>query len=63
MAHFRTLFSAQKFLDTHLQELIRHTISPMEVAHIGRDRSSPLRKNWDIIKNKTMRNAGFAKFT
>lgn len=55
-------FQAQKFEDIVLQEKIRNTISPMEVALMGRDRSNPLRKDWDKIKDNVMKKAVLEKF-
>ncbi len=55
-------FQAQKFEDIDLQDKIRTTISPMEVALIGRDKSNPLRKDWEQIKDDVMRRAVLEKF-
>ena len=36
--------------------------SPMVAARMGRDRSKPLRKNWESVKEQVMRKALRAKF-
>ncbi|MEC9524472.1 NADAR family protein [Escherichia marmotae] len=55
-------FQAQKFLDEKYHEEIRRISSPMIAARMGRDRSKPLRKNWESIKEEVMRKALRAKF-
>jgi N-glycosidase YbiA len=40
-------FQAQKFLDTGLQVKIASLGSPKEAARAGRDRSLPLRVDWE----------------
>lgn len=61
-AHLRTLFSGTKFLDEKYREEIRRVSSPMVAARMGRDRSKPLRKNWESVKEQVMRKALRAKF-
>ncbi|MFF2875007.1 NADAR family protein [Gottfriedia sp. NPDC057991] len=56
-------FQAQKFVGTENEEQIRLTISPMEAAKMGRDRSKPIREDWEEIKNEVMRKAVLKKFT
>ena len=41
---------------------IRRVSSPMVAARMGRDRSKPLRKNWESVKEQVMRKALRAKF-
>ncbi|UIU86681.1 NADAR family protein [Escherichia coli] len=62
LAHLRTLFSGTKFLDEKYREEIRRVSSPMVAARMGRDRSKPLRKNWESVKEQVMRKALRAKF-
>ena len=45
-------FQAQKFLDEKYREEIRRVSSPMVAARMGRDRSKPLRKNWESVKEQ-----------
>ncbi len=56
-------FQAQKFAGTEYEEQIRLSLSPMEAAKMGRDRSKPLRKDWEDIKDELMRKAVLKKFT
>ncbi len=56
-------FQAQKFRDEDLQEQIRQTASPTIAARLGRDRSKPLRRDWEAVKDGVMRRAVRAKFT
>ena len=56
-------FQAQKFPDTPHEEQIRNTPSPMIAARLGRSRSSPLRADWEHVKEDIMREALRAKFT
>ncbi|MBE7719331.1 MAG: NADAR family protein [Lacrimispora celerecrescens] len=55
-------FQAQKFVGTEFEEQIRLLTSPMEAANMGRDRSIPLRHDWEEVKNDIMRRAVFEKF-
>ena len=54
-------FQAQKFLDPQHQEAIRQAKSPMIAARLGRDRSRPLRPDWESVKVEIMRTAVRAK--
>jgi ribA/ribD-fused uncharacterized protein len=56
-------FQAQKFSDVALRERIRKAKSPMIAARLGRDRSTPLRRDWESIKVGVMTDAVFAKFS
>ncbi len=56
-------FQAQKFKGTQHEEEIRLLTSPMEAKIAGQDRSKPLRKDWEQIKDDVMRAAIKAKFT
>ena len=55
-------FQAQKFVGSEFEEQIRLLTSPMEAANMGRDRSIPLRHDWEEVKNDIMRRAVFEKF-
>lgn len=55
-------FQAQKFVDTPDEEEVRQATSPMAAAKMGRDRSRPLRKDWEAVKDDIMRQAVRAKF-
>ena len=56
-------FQAQKFAGTHHEETVRRAKSPMEAAKLGRDRTRPLRPDWERVKDDVMRHALRAKFT
>ena len=56
-------FQAQKFAGTEFEEEIRRTGSPMIAARMGRDRSKPLRADWEWVKDEVMRRVVLAKFT
>lgn len=56
-------FQAMKFEGTPYEEELRKTASPGLVAKMGRDRSKPLRKDWEDIKDDVMMEALVAKFT
>lgn len=56
-------FQAQKFADPGLREKIRKAKTPMIAARLGRDRSSPLRRDWESVKVQVMTDAVLAKFT
>lgn len=55
-------FQAQKFAGTEHEELVRQAKSPMDAARLGRDRSRPLRQDWERVKDDVMRRAVRAKF-
>ncbi|MFC4997932.1 NADAR family protein [Dactylosporangium cerinum] len=50
-------FQAQKFPGTRHAELIRRTATPLRAAELGRDRSLPLRRDWERVKDDVMRRA------
>src|SRR5262245_62266872 len=56
-------FQAQKFVNEGIQENIRRSKTPMIAARMGRDRSKPLRPDWEMVKDDIMRKAVRAKFT
>jgi ribA/ribD-fused uncharacterized protein len=56
-------FQAQKFEGTEYEEQIRNAPKPMKAANMGRDRSLPLRLDWEEVKDDIMRETVMAKFT
>ena len=56
-------FQAQKFLDEALQEKVRLAKAPRIAADMGRDRSNPLRPDWESVKDDVMRKVVRAKFS
>ncbi|WP_088892340.1 NADAR family protein [Leptolyngbya ohadii] len=55
-------FQAQKFIGTLHLEQVRLTRTPKEAATMGRNRSLPLRANWEQVKDDVMRKAVLQKF-
>ncbi|MFK0257455.1 NADAR family protein [Streptomyces sp. NPDC090445] len=55
-------FQAQKFLGTPHVHVIRQASTPLRAAERGRDRSKPLRRDWERVKDDVMRRAVDAKF-
>jgi len=56
-------FQAQKFPGTAHEEEVRAAFGPGEAARMGRQRSRPLRPDWEQVKDDVMREAVLAKFT
>ena len=56
-------FQAQKFAGTEHEEAVRVAASPMIAARMGRERTRPLREDWERVKEDAMREALRAKFT
>jgi ribA/ribD-fused uncharacterized protein len=56
-------FQAQKFANTPHEETMRNVKTAAEVAKAGRDRSLPLRQDWNEVKEQVMEEALVAKFT
>lgn len=56
-------FQAQKFAGTEHEAAIRRAGTPGIAARMGRDRSLPLRRDWERVKDDVMRDAVRAKFT
>ena len=55
-------FQAQKFAGTaHVGE-VRRAPSPSQAAALGRERSRPLRLDWEAVKDDVMRRAVLRKF-
>jgi N-glycosidase YbiA len=55
-------FQAQKFPETPDCDRIRQAKTPKDAANMGRDRSRPLRKDWEQVKDDIMRQAVLRKF-
>ncbi|QSJ18492.1 NADAR family protein [Nostoc sp. UHCC 0702] len=55
-------FQAQKFIGTFHVEQIRLVKSPKDAARMGRERTRPLRQNWEQVKDEIMRKAVLRKF-
>ena len=56
-------FQAMKFEGTEHEDEIREAATPAIAAKLGRDRSKPLREDWEGIKDWVMRLAVKEKFT
>lgn len=56
-------YQAKKFLDEDLQEQVRSCSGPGLAADMGRDRSLPLRQDWEEVKDGVMKEVLLAKFT
>ncbi|MDJ1185442.1 NADAR family protein [Roseofilum casamattae] len=57
-------FQAQKFVTTDLLwfEKIQTAKTPKEAAKMGRDRTHPLREDWELVKDEIMYRALLQKF-
>jgi ribA/ribD-fused uncharacterized protein len=56
-------FQAMKYEGTKREEEIRNAGTPMQAAKMGRDRSIPMREDWERVKEDIMKEALIAKFT
>lgn len=56
-------FQAQKFADTKYEEAVRCCNMPGDAADMGRDRSLPLRADWEQVKDSVMEEILYAKFS
>lgn len=56
-------FQAMKFEGTRYEDDVRYAETPAKAAVIGRDRSLPLRADWEEVKDDVMRTAVLAKFS
>jgi ribA/ribD-fused uncharacterized protein len=56
-------FQARKFVRPEDRDEIRREPSPMRAASMGRDRSKPIREDWDEVRDDVMLQALRAKFT
>ena len=55
-------FQAQKFVGTVHEEKVRLARTARDAANMGRDRSLPMRSDWETVKLDVMRNAIRHKF-
>jgi ribA/ribD-fused uncharacterized protein len=55
-------FQAQKFAGTSHLEQIRLAKTPKDAANMGRERSRPLRPDWEQVKDNIMKQAVLRKF-
>lgn len=55
-------FQAQKFAGTPHADQIRQVKTPKDAARMGRDRSRPLRPDWEQVKDDIMGKAVLRKF-
>ena len=55
-------FQAKKFAGTVYEERVRAASTPKEAAKIGRDRTLPIRPDWESVKLDIMRSALRYKF-
>jgi N-glycosidase YbiA len=55
-------FQAQKFAGTPHAEAVRRARTPKEAANLGRDRSRPLRADWEEVRDDVMRRVVLRKF-
>ena len=55
-------FQAQKFGDAVYRERIRKAATPKQAAALGRDRTAPLRADWETVKVSIMAVAVLKKF-
>ena len=55
-------FQAQKFVGTPYLERIRQLKTPKDAANQGRDRSLPLRSDWEQVKDEIMYKVVLCKF-
>lgn len=58
-------FQAQKFSNTDIKQMkkVIDAVTPNKAATFGNDRSKPLRKDWELVKDDIMFIAIQAKFT
>jgi N-glycosidase YbiA len=56
-------FQAMKFEGTQHEAEVRRASRPHDAARIGRDRTRPLRADWECVKDDVMRKAVWAKFS
>lgn len=56
-------FQAKKFEGTPFEEKVRLADTPMKAAELGRNRTFPLREDWETVKDDIMREAVQEKFS
>jgi ribA/ribD-fused uncharacterized protein len=55
-------FQANKFEDEEMIERIRAAPTSFQASHVGKNRSYPIKKNWDDMREDVMLKATLAKF-
>lgn len=55
-------FQAQKFVGTPAFDRVWNAKTPKDAANLGRDRTLPLRADWEQVKDEVMRKAVLCKF-
>ncbi|MQS14377.1 NADAR family protein [Streptomyces kaniharaensis] len=55
-------FQAQKFAGTRHVEAILRAPTPLRASQLGRERTRPLRRDWEHVKDDVMRRVVEAKF-
>jgi N-glycosidase YbiA len=55
-------FQAQKFAGTDHELRVGRAPTPKEAARLGRERTAPLRADWEKVKDEVMRRAVLRKF-
>ena len=55
-------FQAQKYAGTEQERKIQRAKTPLIAARLGRDRSLPIRRDWERVKDDIMRDAVWVKF-
>jgi ribA/ribD-fused uncharacterized protein len=55
-------FQAQKFPGTEHEQAVRQAKTPKQAAEMGRERSRPLRRDWERVKDQIMLEAVRQKF-
>lgn len=55
-------YQSQKYKGTAWETKVCKAGGPMEAAEIGRDKSGPLRRDWESVKDNVMREVVEAKF-
>ena len=55
-------YQSQKYKGTPWEKPVRDAAEPMKAAELGRDRSGPLRRDWESVKDNVMREVVEAKF-
>lgn len=56
-------FQAQKFAGTKYEDAVRSCNMPGDAAELGRDRTLPLRKDWEQVKDGIMEEILYEKFS
>jgi len=56
-------FQAQKFVGTPREEEIRNAPTPQHAKNLGFSKSTPIRSDWEAVKQDVMKIGLLAKFT